>query len=139
MKPMQIRNASVFLAMLLLAACAPNPPKTPEETVLARSKAKWEAIFAKDYARAYQYLSPGFRELYSEEAWARRVERQPVKWLSADVLSAECTGRVCKVKVDLQIRVKPRVPGVPPVEVPAPITENWLMDEDGQWYYVPKR
>ena len=139
MKPVTIRNAGLFLAVLLLAACVPNPPKTPEETVLARSKAKWEAIFAKDYARAYQYLSPGFRELYSEEAWARRVERQPVKWLSADVLSAECTGRVCKVKVDLQIRVKPRVPGVPPVEVPAPITENWLLAEDGQWYYVPKR
>ena len=139
MKPMITRVGLALLAAITLAACAPNPPKTPEETVLARSKAKWEAIFAKDYARAYQYLSPGFRELYSEEAWTRRVKRQPVKWLSADVLSAECTGRVCKVKVDLQIRVKPRVPGVPPVEVPAPITENWLMDEDGQWYYVPKR
>lgn len=134
-----ITYTTLIIAVLLLNACATQRPKTTEETVMQRSSAKWEAIFEQDFAKAYQYLSPGFRELYSEEAYARRIKRQPVKWLNADVLSAECEDRVCKVKVDLQVKVKPRVPGVPPVEIPSKITESWLLNEKGDWYYVPKR
>lgn len=128
-----------MLAATILSACAPKEVLPPEQLVVKRSNAKWDAIFAKDFETAYSYLSAGFREIYTEQAYESRIKRQPVKWKAAKAVSAECDSDVCKVSVELDYKFKPRTRMSKEVDLNSVIFEKWVLGEDGQWYYVPKR
>ena len=56
------RYLAVVVLAVLTAACATLGPSSPKEekvkVVSERAQARWKAIIGKDFAAAYEYLSP---------------------------------------------------------------------------------
>ena len=134
------------LLALALAGCASTgkieSAGSAEATAAAddvevRSKQRWEALLAKDYATAYQYLTPGHRAKVTAERYGAQVSVLPVKWTSAEVLASECVEDRCDVRVNLGFRVRSHLPGVGWIDSKQVVVEKWLR-LDGAWYYLPE-
>ena len=59
---LELRYLAVAVLALLTAACATLSPDSPKEekvkVVTERATARWQAIIGKDFAAAYEYMSP---------------------------------------------------------------------------------
>lgn len=125
----------------LLVACGTNTPErpatklTPEEVVAQRAKERWDALIAKDYGTAYEYLTPGSRALMTREAYIRKQLMVRLKWQNATVVRVACDEPDhCDVVVSVSSLV--RLPQLPDdVLVPSPSKEQWLRS-NGQWFVV---
>ncbi|MEJ5207643.1 hypothetical protein [Denitratimonas sp. CY0512] len=130
---------------VLLAACGASTPErpgsklAPEEAVAQRAQERWDAIIAKDYARAYEYLTPGTRATTPYEGYARRLlGGVAIRWTKADVDRVECTEPgVCEAKVYITYLVRPAQMGTGNLEGYSPVYEKWLRSDDGQWHHLP--
>ena len=132
------RTLATGLLALALAGCASTGTKeVAAEDVETRSQQRWEALLAKDYAAAYEYLTPAQRAKLTAERYAAQTSVLPVKWTSADVLDAECEQDRCDVRVDLGFRVRSHLPGVGWIDSKHIVVEKWLRLE-GAWYYLPE-
>lgn len=136
---MQHRRAAallVFSALLALAGCAATGPESPAEAVAERAQARWEALLAKDYKKAYTYYSPGYRSAEPLAAFQRRLSIQRVRWTKAEYQGVECQGQVCHPSFRVTYKYRAPVQGVGTITSARKITEDWVLT-DGRWYYVP--
>lgn len=146
---------AALVAPLILAACA-SAPATKEaadtsaeasdsvkvSTDLAaplerRATDRWKLLIAKDGARAYTYLTPGYRAKKPEKEYIDWVLARPVNWVSAAYQQHTCdTKESCKVSMFLGVETSIR--GVPGMQQAfAEVSERWLQI-DGVWYYLPE-
>ncbi len=142
MKMTNLETRPVFAAMgaillALLSACATVAP-TQDEIVAERAQARWDALEARDYAKAYTYYSPAFRSRSTAVDLEIKLRMQRVKWLGADYVGQSCSGDVCTVEIDLKYQVAKPVPGVDSWGGVDRIREQWIK-VDGQWWYVPPK
>lgn len=132
---MKLLLTAVVLA--LLTGCASMAPKP--QTLEQRVAAKWDLLVAGEYAAAYQYYSPGYRSVNSEELFLRAMSSRTIPWLGAKVENVgPCEPETCKARIALDYKVQPRVPGAKPFESTKMVHENWILQKD-QWFYVPKQ
>lgn len=146
------RLAASILALSLLAGCAtqsgpgPGPASTtgavaapagdPVEAVKSRAADRWQALIERRFSDAYAYLSPGYRELTSNDQYIGAMSTRPVKWERADISEASCESEVCEVKILMTYSLTLPQPGVGRVSSISMIDERWL-NIDGQWYHLP--
>lgn len=136
---MQHRWAAALLvsaALLGLGGCATTGPESPEEAVAERAKARWEALLAKDYKKAYTYYSPGYRSAEPLNAFLRRLSIQRVRWTEAEYQGVECQGQVCHPSFRVTYDYRAPVQGVGTITSTRKIAEDWVL-ADSRWYYVP--
>lgn len=92
-----------LIAMLSISACAVLQPKTDEEQVLYLAQQRQNALLGQDYAKAYKYMSPGYRQLNTLQQFNSRYAGAH-SWESADVYKTLCEEEICtayvKVKFD---------------------------------------
>ncbi|MBK7144169.1 MAG: hypothetical protein IPH76_02765 [Xanthomonadales bacterium] len=142
----------------LLASCASTPAGKPEAGDAAavatteggvvvssdpraplerRATDRWKLLIAKDAARAYTYLTPGYRAGQTEGEYAKWLDGRRVKWTAAVYVDHACSSSdACKVS--LSVSVETVVPGVPGKQsLTSSVTENWLLIE-GVWYHLPE-
>jgi hypothetical protein len=125
--------AAALAAALLLAGCATKPPPTREEIVAQRANARWQALMAGDFDKAYGYLTPAARALKPLAVW-RGGFRSFTTWKSAEVVSVTCeTSEKCIVRVD--VRHEPVVMRGRLGTISSAVDETWLLD-DGQWWFL---
>ncbi len=136
-KIIQNRKKILILAapLLLVVGCAGLGPanQPPEQIVRDLAAKRWQAIIAKDYARAYQLSAPGYRKVKSAEQFRAAYESAPVKRVSAEVVSLSCDAEKCRVTVEL--KNTPVLPFPFRGTVASAIDETWLK-EDGSWWAV---
>ncbi len=90
-----------FLTVILsVSACAVMQPKTDEERVLKLAEQRQAALLEHDFNKAYQYMSPGYRQLNNLDKFTSNYTGV-YNWVSSDVLSASCEEDVCKVNVKI--------------------------------------
>ncbi len=143
-----IRKTLLLAALAaFLAACGATAPEkktavsglSPEEAVALRAKERWGLIIAKEYSKAYEYLSPGTRATTPVDAYIRRLLGTQVRWFDAGVESVECEEPdICKARVKLKYKVRTPMMGISEMEASSPVTESWLLS-DGQWYHLPDK
>ena len=121
-------------SLLLLGACAATIPKAV--SIEERALARWEALFAGDFAAAYAYLSPGYRSSLTVAQYELSVLQNRIRWVSAKYIKSECTETSCNVKINIGYTATNVLPGVDVFRSAVDIEEAWLR-LDGQWYLVP--
>ena len=131
---MNIKKILLVLgAVCLIAACTES--RDPVEVVTEKAQARWDALIARDFAAAREYYTPGFRETTPEIDYRLDMERRPLRWESAEILSVECEESRCAVEVLVGYRV-PAAPGsINNLGNRRPITEHWV-SIGGDWWYV---
>lgn len=124
------------LAAILLAACADNRPA--EEIVAERAQARWDALVARDFAAAYEYYTPGYRETTTAEAFSAEMSIRSVKWTAAEVFGIECEADAprCEVRTRLKYSAPGAIPGVGSIESSSGVRETWIQIGRKWWYSV---
>ncbi|MCP5473352.1 MAG: hypothetical protein H7A19_00720 [Rhodanobacteraceae bacterium] len=142
------RTALVGLAVLTLAACGQRATRpesatadvgskaTPEEQVKRRAVQRWDLLIERDFDKAYDLLSPGYREVQTRENYVRTMKDRPVQWTSVFFQKATCEPDVCTVEIQVNAQFQMPVMRVGTVDALNVVTENWILS-DGEWYLVP--
>lgn len=121
------------LAMLgvALSGCGSLLHSTPEDAVKHRATQRWQAMQAKDFKKAYTYLSPFTRGITSEAAYLREMGNGNA-WLATEVVSVTCEPQTCKTRVRLEVASP--MPGKFGDKITTHIDEDWVL-VDGEWWY----
>jgi hypothetical protein len=127
--------ACLIFSVVLFTGCA-GAPASKEDIVKQRAEQRWEAIFERDYAAAYEFYSPGYKSKYSAVDMEISLRVQKVRWISADYVDHSCEEKTCRVRFDLGYRVAAPVPGVDVFTGWDRIEERWIYT-GGEWWYVP--
>lgn len=107
-----------------------------EQQVEKRAKSRWEALIAQDVDKAYQYLTPGFRQVNTLDTYkASRRAGGVALWKSADVESVKCEESICTVKLKLTYIYMGSVGALQGQELSTTLTEKWILS-DGDWWFL---
>ena len=130
---------SILAALVLLAGCAGGGISTrqkAEETVAARAQARWDLLIEGRLESAYEYLSPGYRQVTPFPHYRNSVKGVGL-WKTAQIRQVECEAETCEVQVDLTMQIQlPRMRS--PARTQSVVVERWIKGADGVWGYLPK-
>ncbi|WP_353235165.1 hypothetical protein [Diaphorobacter ruginosibacter] len=120
-------------ALAFLAGCATFGAGTPEEAVTKRADERWAAWVKRDYAKAYEYNTPGYRGTVPYEKFVT-MRGKDVRILSGKVNKVTCSSADrCEAKIELKARSALMMRQSFPKEIVTFIDETWVF-EDGQWW-----
>lgn len=101
-----------------------------KDIVAKRAQSRWDALMNGDIATAYEYLSPGTRNLMSLEKYKAKIRTG--WWKKASVDSVACVQDRCDVSIVLIYSYRDLD------SIESRQSEIWL-HEDKKWWYVPKK
>lgn len=152
-----LRAAAAVSAAMFLSACASSPAQKTQAAAPAASEAstglvvsedprapierrvtdRWKLLVARDAARAYNYLTPGYRTTTTPAQYDEWLRTRQIKWTAGKYVDRHCAdATTCTVSVEVSIETK--LPGIPGIQQSTGvIDEQWLQIE-GVWYHLPK-
>lgn len=140
--------AAVTLGVaVLLSGCAATGTKSDGHAVAAegevpqalqrRAVERWELLIAGDMDKAYEYLTPGYRQTRSLERYKAGARNAALTWKEAKWHRGDCVGPdSCTAVILLTYSVK--MPGAGSVPGIRPLEERWIRSR-GEWYHLPDR
>lgn len=117
-------------ASTTLAAKGQLTPDQQAEIVKKRFQERWDAMIAKDYAKAYTYLSPATRALVSEAQFTARFSKGNFK--KAELRDVKCEEDVCMVRFILTYD-HASIKGIS-----SPTGEKWFFRDGEAWINLPE-
>ncbi len=102
----------------------------PQKMVGDLATARWNALIKGDFAKAYNYLSPGTREVMSLDLYKAKVHGG--KWKKANVDSVSCEQDLCSVLMAIEYSYR----DIKSLETR--LDEKWIR-QDGKWWFVPRK
>ena len=124
---------AAVMVPLLVAGCR----KDPEKIVPQRALERWNLLINHSPVKAYEYLSPGYRETHTLDQYVAFIGTARLKWKSVAVASQQCESEVCTVILTVKSTIPAQLMnGTKDVELEGPVTEHWVLSE-GQWYFLP--
>jgi hypothetical protein len=141
-----LRYLAVAVLAVMTAACATLGPSSPTEekvkVVTERATARWKAIIGRDFAAAYEFMSPATRVTVTPAGFKAVASR--IAYREAKVTEATCEAGSCRVKLmityDAPAPVPTAVQGKNTVTmkgIHTPLEENWVIDQGQLWYVWP--
>jgi hypothetical protein len=137
-----VRFLAVAVLCVVVASCATLKPDSPDEQkvklVTERAAARWQAIIGKDFATAYEYLSPSSRTAVTPNGFRTVASR--LDYRAAKVTGATCEGGTCRVKLMLSYNAAVATKGgetTPVNSINTPLEENWIIERGQLWYVWP--
>ena len=131
----------VFLLFIgcVLSACAGPPRLSEDQTsrLLQRAEERWAALSKHDWARAYDFLSPAYRAVFTREMFFQSFSYQ-LDWelTGVELVAYDAGAAVASVAVRVMSRpVKPTSAASAAIgAVPTRTVEQWILS-DGKWWY----
>ncbi len=118
------------LAGSMLSACTALSPRTPEEIVHERAQARWEALIAGEWEKAYSFSAPSYRALVDFKRYRGRIGGA-VSWTGVEVVKVACEAEACTATIRIDYKMAPiSRDGVSSTHV----DETWIL-EDGAWWW----
>jgi hypothetical protein len=127
----------LLLAFIALAGCMQAVKNEDSSVIRARAIERWNFLIAHQADKAYDYLSPGYRETKTRDAYAKEMNDRPVHWSKVTFGSQECDADVCKVRLSVDYKVNLGGP-VGSVASLGLIVETWVKTK-GKWYFLPEQ
>jgi hypothetical protein len=135
--------AAIFL--LALSGCMSGGGVKPgagakeeDNTVIhARAVERWDLLIAHKSDKAWDYLSPGFRETKPRASYAEEMNSRGIHWSKVAFGSQECDADTCKVHLLVDYNLN--LGGLAgQVKSASPVTETWIKVK-GRWYFLPEQ
>ena len=131
-----LRNSVRVAAAMFALALAGCTDKASSDNVDRRAIERWNYLVAHQADKAYDYLTPGFRQTKTREDYASAMNDRPLQWKSVTFNRKECDDDRCTVYVDVAYTLK--MPGsAGSIDTTSTQSEIWIR-VDGEWYYLPK-
>lgn len=125
------KKLGVFLLVLGLAGCAATGMGAdPKDVVAKQALSRWDALIKGDVAAAYEYLSPGTREVMSLDLYKTRI--RVGGWHKAKVDTVSCEQDRCDVSLLIEYSYRDMK------SIETRLNESWIQDS-GKWWYVPRK
>ncbi len=124
--------AAVAVAMLSAGCTAPEEPQDVEDLAQAR----WDALVERDFAAAWEFHAPGFRQTTPREDYIHDMRRRPILWLDAEVVGTDCDDLRCNVDLKVTYRAVAAPHGQSQMKMTREIEELWI-SLDGNWWFSP--
>lgn len=105
-------------------------PERQAEIVKKRFQERWDALMAKDYEKAYSYLSPSTRTLVSLSQFEQRFSAGNFK--KVELRDVKCEESVCAVNFFLTYDHK-LAKGIT-----TPTGEKWFFQGGEAWFNLPE-
>lgn len=106
----------------------------PEEHLRERVRARWRSLISGDFARAYEFETPGFRQATELDSY-RASFGSAARWSGVDIRGVELAGDGRVATVDLLVSYEVVLPDGTQYPGRRPMTERWLFKE-GDWWVV---
>ena len=139
MKSRQVYFAPFVAALLALSGCmSGGGVKQEDDSVLrARAVERWDMLIARKADKAWDYLSPGYRETKPRDAYAEEMNNRGIRWSKVTFGSQECDADTCKVRLLVNYNVN--LGGLAgTVGSTGPVVETWIKVK-GRWYFLPEQ
>lgn len=121
-------------AAVLAAGCGPIR-KDEGAAVEARATARWDLLIKHQAEKAYDYLSPGFRQTITREKYAQQKNDVAMRWQAVRVTGHECDADTCTIHLTVDAIIP--MPGIgKPTKASSPLEEHWIR-VDHDWFVVP--
>lgn len=139
MKSKKVYFAPFVAALLALSGCmSGGGVKQDDSTVLrTRSVERWDLLIARQADKAWDYLSPGYRETKPRAAYAEEMNNRGMRWSKVRYESQECDADTCKVRLLVDYNLNLGGPAGT-VKSASPVTETWIK-VNGRWYFLPEQ
>lgn len=122
-------------AAMLAAGCAVLAPAKPDEVVRQRAQARWDALIAGEWDKAYSYMTPSYRAVVDRKRYPSQFGGG-VGWLAAEVVKVNCDEQRCTVRMKLTYQPVQR--GRPGSAASTGFDETWILEE-GQWWMFQRQ
>lgn len=129
----------LFLVFVSFGLAAEDAPEGASDaaSLEARVVGRWDALIAKDFAAAYMFASPSYRQVFSPQQFAGRFVGGRVKWQRVEVTSIEPAGEDA-ARVDVRVYYRFFQPDTEQVfDMQTMAFESWVRS-DGEWWFVPE-
>jgi len=134
-KKVYFAKIGFIVATVALAGCMANVRSEDASVIRERAVQRWDLLISHQAEKAYDLLSPGYRQTKDRVSYAKEMSVRPVRWSKVNYTSQECEADVCKVHlaVDYSLNM-----GGPAGEVKSTsfLVETWVKS-DGKWWYLP--
>lgn len=118
-------------------AATTNGSATRRTVLEQRVTAKWDALIHRNFAAAYEFASPAYREAFSLDAFKRNFGSGRVSWQRIEVVSVDFKDND-SATVGITIHIVYHDPqSQQPLDMATNVQESWVRS-DGQWWYVVK-
>lgn len=125
-------SVGALTAVAVLAGCAAITPATPEATVQKRAQERVNLMQAREFTKAYAYLTPSYRALNDADAYTKSFGSSAA-WVEPKVNQVKCPDSDrCLVSVTVGVQVV--APGFGSKPLPSTMWETWVL-ENGQWWF----
>lgn len=123
----------IIWAILNLASCATwhNIGKSDADILKERAQARWNALINMDWAAAYQYELPVYRQTHDEKQYRARFGTK-VQWKSVEVKNISIVQDDKIGDVELRLVYQIMLAGEQ-MENDSEVKERWLKQE-GTWW-----
>ncbi len=138
---------SLFLSLTALSQASKQATAAPEKSqpsaeqqqpdeqaLRDRVSGRWQALFKKDFPKAYTYFSPTYRSLFPLEHYLKRMGNL-VDWKSIQIQKVQIDGNSAKVNLLLRYRISAFGLSDEVGTIETNEEERWLW-KDGNWWYV---
>ena len=130
-------QSCALLAFFALAGCMAAVKDQDSSVISTRAVERWDFLISRQAEKAYDYLTPGFRETKTRAEYAQEMNGRGIRWTKAQFASQQCDGDVCHVHLSVDYNVtlagptgKTRTIGM--------VVETWVKAK-GQWYFLPEQ
>ena len=134
-KKVYLAKTGIALALLALAGCGAVKKDEDASVIKERAVQRWNFLIQHQAEKAYDLLSPGYRQTKDRESYAKEMNARPVRWDKIAFASQQCETDSCKVHLSVDYDLALGGP-VGTVKSTAPVEETWIR-VDGHWYYLP--
>jgi hypothetical protein len=138
-KSKKVYFAPFAAALLLLSGCMSGGGVKDEDNAVLRTRSveRWDMLIGHKAEKAWDYLTPGYRETKPRAAYADEMNHRGMRWNKVAFDSQECDVDTCKVH--LLVNYNLDMGGLAgKVASAAPVVETWIK-VNGRWYFLPEQ